>query len=87
MLIASLLLIIALCFGAGFFIYKNMLDKKMREEWFKGLHSTLLLVEIPRTNDKKIVQPNKCSPLTSNSSGSQKLKEFKESLEHIGFEI
>lgn len=88
MLIASLLLIIALCFGAGFFIYKNMLDKKMREEWFKGLHSTLLLVEIPRTNDKKELSAEQMfASLHGILRGRKDLKEFKEYQEHIGFEI
>jgi hypothetical protein len=54
----------------------------------KKLHSTLLLVEIPRTNDKNELSAEQMfASLHGILRGRKDLREYKEHQEHIGFEI
>lgn len=68
-------------------IILDMLTDK-RSKWFKNLESTLLLIEIPRTNDKKELSAEQMfASLHGILRQNKELRASKEFQEHIGFEI
>lgn len=82
------ILITLLGAGAIVFIFNIFLQEKNRRSWFHGLESTVLLVEIPRTNDKKeLSAEHMFASLHGILKSKKELKEHKEFQEHIGFEI
>lgn len=74
--------------GAIFFIFSTILEQRKKHTWFDGLDSTVLLIEIPRTNDKKeLSAEHMFASLHGILKSKQELKTHSEHQEHIGFEI
>lgn len=88
MLILIILLITLLGGGAIFFIFRTLSEEREKKAWFQSLSSTLLLVEIPRSNDKKELSAEQMfASLHGILKSKRELKLHKEYQEHIGFEI
>ena len=87
-MILIILLITLLGGGAIFFIFSTILDGRKKHAWFHSLDSTVLLVEIPRTNDKKeLSAEHMFASLHGILKSKRELKNHEEYQEHIGFEI
>lgn len=82
------LLLVLLGGSAGFYIFKTILDTRKKQAWFDSLHSTVLLIEIPRTNDQKeLSAEHMFASLHGILKSRRELKTHQEFQEHIGFEI
>ncbi|MFO0970848.1 MAG: type IV secretion system DNA-binding domain-containing protein [Candidatus Saccharimonadales bacterium] len=88
MTIFLILLLTLLATGAIFFIFNLFLDTKKKHAWFNAMESKVLLIEIPRTNDKKeLSAEHMFASLHGILKNKRELKAHQEYQEHIGFEI
>lgn len=88
MVVLILLLVTLLGGGAIYFIFSTILDGRKKQSWFSSLDSTVLLIEIPRTNDKKeLSAEHMFASLHGILKSKNELKVHQEYQEHIGFEI
>lgn len=83
-----ILLLTLLTAGAIFFIFNLFLDTKKKHASFNAMESKVLLIEIPRTNDKKeLSAEHMFASLHGILKNKRELKAHQEYQEHIGFEI